>query len=147
MARYFRLEEAQRLVPRVAEAITQAVHLKEEHDEADGALRAVGQRVSMSGGMIVDRSELLGIRSRRDASATRLREVIEEIHSLGAQVKDLEMGLVDFPSLYHGNEVLLCWRMGERTIEYWHGTDEGFRGRKRIDDEFRDNHSGGDGDA
>jgi hypothetical protein len=111
MGRYFRLEEAQRLVPRVAEAITQAVHLKEEHDEADGALRAIGQRVSMSGGMMVDRAELLGIRSRRDASATRLREVIDEIHSLGAQVKDLEMGLVDFPTLYHGNEVLLCWRI------------------------------------
>jgi hypothetical protein len=50
--------------------------------------------------------------------------------------------LIDFPALYQGREVLLCWKLGEDRIAFWHGVDEGFRGRKPIDDEFRENHRG-----
>jgi hypothetical protein len=55
-------------------------------------------------------------------------------------VKDLDIGLIDFPTLFRGREVYLCWRMGETGIRYWHG-EEGFRGRKEIDRDFLDNHS------
>ena len=56
----------------------------------------------------------------------------------GAQIKDLDIGLIDFLTMYRGREVLLCWKLGEEGIGYWHGTEEGFRGRKPIDDEFRE---------
>ena len=54
------------------------------------------------------------------------------IHELGAVVKDLDDGLVDFPARVEGEEAFLCWRLGEEEIGYWHGLDEGFAGRKPL---------------
>jgi hypothetical protein len=82
------------------------------------------------------------MRSRRDKAATELNQAVEKVHSYGCQVKDLRMGLVDFPTLYRGQEVLLCWKLGEEGIRFWHGLEEGFRGRKAIDSEFLSNHRG-----
>ena len=64
------------------------------------------------------------------------------MNELGAQIKDLDIGLIDFPTMYRGREVLLCWKLGEERIAFWHGTDEGFKGRKAINDEFREQHRG-----
>ncbi len=144
MPKYFRLEEATRLLPKVAPLIKRAVALKRAHDEAQGALDAINQKVAMSGGMMVDRGRLLEQRSQRQTAAQQLNEVLEEVAGIGCEVKDLDMGLIDFPALYHGNEVCLCWRLGEKSIEYWHGTHEGFHGRKPIDEEFLANHEGGE---
>ena len=57
------------------------------------------------------------------------------IHERGVIVKDLDTGLVDFPALRDGEEILLCWRLGEDEVAYWHGLEEGFAGRKRLDPE------------
>ena len=57
-------------------------------------------------------------------------------------MKDLDTGLVDFPTLFRGQEVYLCWKLGEPSIEYWHSVDQGFRGRKPIDRDFRDHLEG-----
>jgi hypothetical protein len=65
-----------------------------------------------------------------------------EIEQLGALVKDLDIGLLDFMARYEGRDVCLCWKLGEDAIRYWHGAEEGFRGRKEIDDEFREKHTG-----
>jgi hypothetical protein len=54
------------------------------------------------------------------------------IHEVGALVKDLDRGLIDFPAQREGEDVLLCWHVGEAQIEYWHGPDEGFSGRKPL---------------
>jgi hypothetical protein len=67
---------------------------------------------------------------------------MDSIQEIGCLVKDLDIGLLDFPTLYRGREVYLCWRLGEQRIEHWHGVDEGFRGRKPVDDDFRENHRG-----
>jgi hypothetical protein len=69
---------------------------------------------------------------------------VEKLEEAGVVVKDLDIGLVDFPTLYRGEEVYLCWRMDEPDIDYWHGVHEGFAGRKEIDQTFVDNHRGGD---
>jgi len=63
---------------------------------------------------------------------------VAQLQDLGCLVKDLDTGLVDFPALFRGQEVYLCWKLGEPSIEFWHGVDEGFRGRKAIDSDFRD---------
>lgn len=57
---------------------------------------------------------------------------MDEIQALGVLVKDLDTGLVDFPALRGGEEVLLCWQLGEDEIRYWHGLEEGFAGRKEL---------------
>jgi hypothetical protein len=62
-----------------------------------------------------------------------LRECVRRLVVLGVVVKDVESGLVDFPAVREGEDVLLCWRVGEDAVEWWHGAEEGFAGRKPID--------------
>jgi hypothetical protein len=140
MPRYFTLAEAEALLPAVERHIRQAVHLKQEHDTAQSAHHDFQRKIAMMGGMQIDRSKFLGIRAKRDATVSRLNEILSEVNEMGVQVKDLDMGLIDFPSFYRGDEVLLCWRLGEDAIRYWHNLSDGFRGRKEIDDDFLRNH-------
>ncbi len=142
MPRYFTLEQAHRTLPHVETAVRNALHLKSEYQNADAALRELSRKVMMSGGMAVDRDSALQLRSSRDNAATSLQEAMNEIQEFGCLVKDLDIGLLDFPTLYRGREVYLCWRLGESRIEFWHGVEEGFRGRKPIDDDFLQNHRG-----
>ena len=94
------------------------------------------------GGVAVDRDSALQSRSRREDAASKLRAAIEEVQEIGCLIKDLDIGLVDFPTTYRGEEVYLCWKLGEPGIEFWHGVDEGFRGRKPIDQDFLQHHQG-----
>jgi hypothetical protein len=102
----------------------------------------MAHRVSMMGGMAMDRDKAIDARNRRDAVAAKLRGAVEQVQELGCVVKDLDTGLIDFPTLFRGEEVYLCWRLGEPAIGFWHGVDEGFRGRKAIDQDFLENHRG-----
>jgi hypothetical protein len=63
-----------------------------------------------------------------------LSERLERIRALGGDVKDLDMGLVDFPGRRGDEDVLLCWRLGEKRIQFWHPVDEGFSGRRPVDE-------------
>lgn len=142
MPRHFTLQQAEKLLPELRVLMQQAVVLKAEFQQAETKLRAASQRISMLGGSQVDRGLLVGEKARRDTAAARLKETVDHIHERGCQVKDLDMGLLDFPSLYRGEVVLLCWKLGEDRIGFWHGMDEGFRGRKPIDEHFLKNHKG-----
>jgi hypothetical protein len=143
MSRYFSHEQATRLLPEVERLLRLAVHSRAVYEEADQAIAALQQRVQSMGGIVVDISKARQLQDSRVEGAKHLREAIEGITELGVQVKDLETGLVDFPTTYHGEEVLLCWRLGEPRIGHWHGLEEGVRGRKPIDAEFLQNHGGG----
>jgi GTP cyclohydrolase I len=66
-----------------------------------------------------------------------LSDEIERVRALGGEVKDIELGLVDFPARRRGEDILLCWRLGEKTIGFWHGLESGFAGRRPIDDDAR----------
>lgn len=63
----------------------------------------------------------------------RLDKLIHRIHDMGVQIKDLTIGLVDFPALKDGKEVLLCWKYGEESVQYWHEVEAGYQGRQPID--------------
>ena len=78
------------------------------------------------------------MRSTRDTSAVALKAALQQIEEAGAMVKDLDIGLIDFLAKYRGQDVCLCWMLGEDRIGFCHGLEEGFRGRKAIDDEFRE---------
>jgi len=142
MSRHFRLEEAERLLPDVERALRDALFQKTEYEAAEGELRRSMDKIRMAGGSRVSPGPFLALRARKDAATSALTAAVEKVEELGAQIKDLEIGLIDFPALYKGREVLLCWKLGEDRIAFWHGVDEGFRGRKPIDDEFRENHRG-----
>jgi hypothetical protein len=142
MARRFSLAEAQSLIPEVSRLLSEALALKVAYQEAEQAMQAFTQRIMLMGGMIVDRSQAMETRKRRDIAAAGLKSAIEQVLAMGCMVKDLDIGLVDFPTLFRGEEVYLCWKLGEPRIEYWHGVDEGFQSRKEIDQDFRDHHHG-----
>jgi hypothetical protein len=142
MPRRFTLAEAQSLIPSVDRLLREAVSLKPEYQQAESAIQSMARRISVMGGTMVDRGQAIDARNRRDAVAAKLRGLIEQVQEFGCVVKDLDEGLIDFPTLFRGEEVYLCWRLGETAIEFWHGVDEGFRGRKAIDQDFLDHHRG-----
>ena len=142
MARYFTVAQAEHALPEVERALRDALFQKAEHQAADGELNDGMQRIRMSGGSRVNPGPFLAMRARKDAATAKLREAFEKIEELGAQVKDLDIGLIDFLAHYQGRDVCLCWKLGEEGIHFWHTPDEGFRGRKPIDAEFLENHRG-----
>ncbi len=146
MPRYFTLNESERLLPEVERALRDALFHKGEYQKADDELDGSVQHIRMSGGARVDRGAYLATRARRDTSAAALKDALGRIENIGALVKDLDIGLIDFLSLYKGREVCLCWKLGEDRIRFWHGAEEGFRGRKLIDDEFVAGHGANTGD-
>ncbi len=142
MSKRFTLAEAERLLTRVEPLLRSAIDLKGDLDRAQGELAEYRERVALMGGVTLDRERVVAVRTRSDAAASHLRTAIEQVQGLGCVIKDLETGLIDFPTLLRGDEVYLCWRLGEPGIAFWHGVDEGFRGRKPVDRDFLDNHSG-----
>jgi hypothetical protein len=142
MPRYFTRDEAHRVLPRAGRAVREAIELKSEYQRIDSELREYTGRIMMLGGAIPNHDQVLGLRTNRDEQARRLKAVIDDLNELGCLLKDLDMGLLDFPTLYHGDEVYLCWKLGEDEISFWHGVNEGYAGRKAIDAEFLANHRG-----
>ena len=73
-------------------------------------------------------------KAEREKAIHRVKDALAEIDAIGVQVKDLDIGLLDFPCVVDGETVLLCWKLGEKGITHWHGASEGFAGRKPIDE-------------
>jgi hypothetical protein len=142
MPKRFTLREAQSLIPSVDPLLRQAIDTKCRYAEAEQAIRSFSERILLMGGIVVDRRRAADVRQRRDRAAEDLRGLIDNVQELGCVIKDLDTGLIDFPTLFRGREVYLCWKLGESSIAWWHGTDEGFAGRKAIDQDFRDHHRG-----
>jgi hypothetical protein len=142
MARHFTLAQAEQLLPEVEQALRDALFHKSEYQAAEEELNRTTQRIRMAGGSRVNPTPILAERARRDTSATALKEIFERVEEMGVLIKDLDIGLIDFLTRYHGQDVCLCWKLGEDRIRFWHGMEEGFRGRKPIDEEFLQNHRG-----
>jgi len=142
MPKRFTLPEAESLLPELEKVMREAISLKLEFEEAESSVQALTQRVIMMGGVLVDRQAVLENKHRRDRTAARLKTSIEKIQEFGCVIKDLDIGLVDFPTEFRGQEVYLCWKLGETGIQFWHGVHEGFAGRKPIDQDFLEHHKG-----
>ena len=133
----FTLEEAQSLLPVLESLLKRAVEGKQSAEEAEAGLADLARRVYLAGGMRVDVVKVAKQRADIESHMQRVRESVVEIDSIGVQVKDIEAGLLDFPCRVDDQVVLLCWRMGETSIDHWHTMESGFQGRKPIDDRFR----------
>jgi hypothetical protein len=140
LPRFFNLLEAEQHLPEIERLLRTIIELKKEHDEADAELSLINQRIALTGGMIPPHDEIADCRKRKQRAAAGLKEAVERIQEIGAQIKDVETGLIDFPTLYRGKEVYLCWKLGEAGISFWHYVEDGFRGRRPIDSEFLANH-------
>jgi hypothetical protein len=140
--RFFTLLEAEGLLPQIQRYLKRLSDARDRHQHADREITAVHHRIALSGGMIPPRNQLLEWKMQKEAAARTLKETVEAIQETGCQLKDLDMGLVDFPTLYRGREVYLCWKLGEPDIAYWHAIEDGYRGRRPIDSEFLSNHRG-----
>jgi hypothetical protein len=142
--RYFTLPQAEKLLPEVERCLRDALFHKSEAQKAHQELEQTSERIRMLGGMRVNQGQFQAVSAHRDASIAAVKEALEQIEQIGALVKDLDIGLIDFLSRFQDQDVCLCWKLGESGIGFWHSVDEGFQGRKPIDQAFRDGHSGGD---
>ncbi|HXR39852.1 MAG TPA: DUF2203 domain-containing protein [Terracidiphilus sp.] len=133
----FTLEEAQSLLPVLESLLKRAIEGKQAAEEVEAGLAELARRIYLSGGMSVDVGGVAKKRAEMETHLQRVRESIAEIDSIGVQVKDLEAGLLDFPCRLDDQVVLLCWRMGESSIEHWHTVEAGFQGRQPVDERFR----------
>ncbi len=132
--RSFTLDEAQSLLPVLESLLRTAIDGKKLIETVDAELQELAHRVFLSGGLLVNIVQVARRKAEREKTIQRVKDALAEIDATGVQVKDLEIGLLDFPCQVEGRTVLLCWKLGEPGITHWHDTSEGFAGRKPIDD-------------
>ena len=131
MARYFTREEAEALLPQIEPLL---LDLQQRH-AALLALRTELETLQerMRGNGHGLHGQLERLRRQYTVAQEAANELIQQIHAFGCQLKDPTMGLIDFLALRDGREILLCWRLGETGIHWWHDLDAGFRGRQPLD--------------
>lgn len=132
--RTFTLEEAQQLLPVLESLLRTAIDGKKTVESIDTEFQALAHKVFLNGGMSLDIVHLARRKAEREKVSRRVKDAMDEIDATGVQVKDLDIGLLDFPCEVDGQIVLLCWRLGEKAITHWHGLTEGFAGRKPVDE-------------
>lgn len=142
MARMFTLHEAEAMLPDLERWLRNAIESRKGASALEEQLNALLLRINILGGIQVDIGRVVDLKTGKDQHVERLKKALEEIEGSGAVLKDLDTGLIDFPTLLEGEEVYLCWKLGETGIGFWHHTTEGYAGRKQIDRDFLDRHQG-----
>jgi hypothetical protein len=99
-------------------------------EAAESRAQLAGRIAGNGGGL--QPQDLIDVHEAIEREATAVARLVETIQSHGVLVKDLDRGLLDFPARRGDEDVLLCWCVGEDEIGYWHGTEEGFAGRKPL---------------
>lgn len=136
--RLFDLHEAEELIPSLTVWLTEAKIHRDRILDIEKELAEVQSRILLRGGMLPPHAKLAERNLERERYVEPLREVLDQITDTGCLIKDLDNGLIDFPSIIGNEQALLCWRLGEERIRYWHRADEGFAGRKPLSDADRD---------
>jgi hypothetical protein len=131
--RTFSLDEAQLLLPILESLLRQAINGKKLIEDVDNELQETAHRVFLNGGTLLNVVHLARRKAQREKAIRGVKDALAEIDATGVQVKDLDIGLLDFPCKVEGEVLLLCWKLGESTITNWHSTGEGFSSRKPID--------------
>ena len=133
----FSLDEAQSLLPILESLLRRAIDAKASASLVEEELQMLSQNIFLSGGMLVDVAAAARKRMAQRASIQQAQDAIQEIDSIGVQVKDIDKGLLDFPFQIGEQVVLLCWQLGEKKIEFWHTVEAGFQGRQPLDERFQ----------
>ncbi len=131
--RHFSPEEANAELEQVRPLVEEMVARRRAHIAALEQQEALEGRIRGNGGGIPP-ATLADAAAAVEREARSLARAVDAIASHGAEVKDLDEGLIDFPALHHGETVLLCWRLGEDEIRYWHRIEDGFAGRRPVEE-------------
>jgi hypothetical protein len=127
---YFTVPEANTALGEVRPLVERMVAHRRAMQVAEAREEALQARIAGNGGLDPEESAAAAEAVAREAA--EVAECIDAIQALGVQVKDVDSGLVDFPSLREGEEVLLCWLLGEDEIRFWHTLEGGFAGRRPL---------------
>lgn len=130
MPRYFSRREAEALLPLVTEILLEIQAGKRELDRVEAEWRELARKATGNGHVFEEQARLL--RAELERLASRLNAALQRLTDLDVELKDIELGLVDFRALHEGREVYLCWRLGEPEIGYWHELDTGYAGRQPL---------------
>jgi hypothetical protein len=136
LSKTFTLSEAQTLLPVLEALLRKAQAAGKRAAELEREMQQLSQRIFMAGGMHVNVVQAAKRRGEREKALQETRDTLAEIDEIGVQVKDLAQGLLDFPCVMEGQTVLLCWKLGEKEIGFWHTEEDGFAGRKPLDARF-----------
>ena len=127
--RRFTLAEAEALLPDLRKLLAALTEHKQTVDELQRLVGAVTEKAGSNGHM---HGNYEVIERQAEEAAEAANAIVRRIADLGCQVKDMDAGLVDFPADYRGHTILLCWRLGEEHIGWWHEVDSGFAGRQPV---------------
>jgi len=133
----FTVEEAESLLPVLESLLRVCVEGKKKLGEIEEEFQLLQNRIFLNGGTAINLLRTLRRRAEKEKTEQRIKDALGEIDAAGVQIKDLDIGLLDFPCRVNGEVILLCWKLGEAGITHWHGLHEGFRGRKPIDESIR----------
>jgi hypothetical protein len=131
--RLFTLKEAERTRQELEPVLVEAIDTRKKLAPLENELAAVSARIMMMGGVIVPYEKLAAIRVKQQQLSETLKTALNRILETGCLIKDLDMGLLDFPAVINQQDVYLCWKLGEDRIRYYHRQDEGFASRKPLD--------------
>ena len=131
--RHFTPDEANAALEQVRPLVERLVAQRAEHIAALERQEELERKIRGNGGGIPP-AQLAEATAEVDAHGRRLAKLVDEINEHGAEVKDIETGLIDFPALVSGRPIWLCWRLGEPEVGHWHGQDEGFSSRRPLDE-------------
>ena len=131
MARIFTPDEANTALVELRPIVENMVVHRRKLSAAQVHQAEFVTRIGGNGGDL-NPSDLREASAAIEREAKALADCIERVNAAGVQIKSLEEGLLDFPARRGDEDVLLCWKLGEEEIGYWHGLDEGFAGRKRL---------------
>jgi hypothetical protein len=131
MARTFTPEEANAALAELRPVVERMVQHRRNLGAAQKLQADLVTRIAGNGGDMMP-SDLREAAETIQREAAAIAECAERINAAGAEIKSLEEGLLDFPAKRGEEDVLLCWKLGEEEIRYWHGLDEGFAGRKPL---------------
>ncbi|WP_029520056.1 DUF2203 domain-containing protein [Persephonella sp. IF05-L8] len=123
--RYFTVKEANSILPQIKLLVDE---IKEKREKLYKSIDSYEEELEGNN----DELEIMFLKTEINEANEEINELIEIIESFGAVVKGIDPFLVDFPALYKGEEIYLCWQEGEDKIEYWHKVSEGFAGRKHV---------------
>lgn len=131
MPRRFSREEADALLPEIAPRLLQLRDLKRQNDETRSAVNDL-QSTLKANGHSLD-IEMSRLSRALQSSSAEINALIERVTRLGVEVKDLEMGLIDFRGERDGREIYLCWKLGEEHVAFWHELNTGYSSRQPLD--------------
>jgi len=130
MPRLFSVEEANAIIPALERDLGRLREIYEQSGPTRDKLTAVEQHGRSNGKDLA--GELRELQETLQSWRTEAETILGNITELGCEVKDLEQGLIDFPSDREGRTVYLCWKRGEARIEFWHELSTGFAGRMPL---------------